>query len=86
LLLSLNANNQILLWDCSQVTTTGTESSNGSGTIKHRFEYTSGKNSLEEDSATCMTWLMTQQNQFVVGYDTGHIVFFDIMSGSLASA
>lgn len=32
-----------------------------------------------------MTWLVTQQNQFVVGYNNGHIVFFDIMSGSLAS-
>ena len=33
-----------------------------------------------------MTWLMTQQNQFVVGYDSGVLAFFDILSKSLSSA
>ena len=33
-----------------------------------------------------MTWLHTQQNQFVVAYDTGVLAFFDIISASLASA
>ena len=33
-----------------------------------------------------MAWLVTQQNQFVVAYDSGHLAFFDIVSGSLASA
>ena len=47
--------------------------------IKHRFLYSSGGQS--EDSATSMAWLATQQNQFVVGYDTGMLAFFDILSG-----
>ena len=87
LLLSLDANNLITLWDCSNVNIDGSEETN-EGAIMRTFSYTpNSSDSLEKsDNATCMTWLVTQQNQFVVGYNNGHIVFFDIMSGELVSA
>ena len=83
LLLSLNANNTIVLWDCADVDrSVNCESeSSSTGTIRHRFLNSVGGSGQEK--ATCMAWLVTQQNQFVVGYDSGAIVFFDILSHSL---
>ena len=80
LLLSLNASNSVVLWDCSSIKTNGGDESNSNGIIRHRFQHSSAGGS--EEKATCMTWLLTVQHQFVVGYDSGLIVFFEVLNNS----
>ena len=57
LLLSLNASNSIVLWDCSDIPQ-GERESISDGKVRHRFQYSSGGD--VEDSATSLAWLETQ--------------------------
>ena len=36
-----------------------------------------------EQQATCAAWLPTDSNLFVVGYDSGHLCFFDYRDANL---
>ena len=66
----------------------GIDGGSGSkGNIKHRFSFSiAASENGAEDSATSLAWLPTQQNQFVVGYDSGTLAFFDIIGNNLSSA
>ena len=57
LLLSLNANNSIILWDCSSIDSSpASDAPNKNGIIRHRFEF----ETAEKDNATSVAWLQTQ--------------------------
>ena len=85
LMLSLSASDTIILWDCANIDQNASESENsGSKAIKRRFKWTSNTNDPANQavSATCLSWLITQQNKFAVGYDSGLIAFWDILDAS----
>ena len=81
LLLSLNANDTIILWNTAEIDQEGGESENiATKALKYRYRFTTGDNEDEVDSATSCAWLYTQQDKFVVGYDSGILAFFDSLS------
>ena len=86
LLLSLSASDTIVLWNCANIDQTKTETGNsGSEAIKRRFKWTGSSNESaqgQSESATCLSWLVTEQNKFGVGYDSGLIAFWDILDNS----
>ena len=78
LLLSINANNTIIVWDCAKINKS--QQSEQGGQIKKRFVLDAVEGKALQ-APTCCAWIPTQQNQFVVGYNHSLIVFFDVNDG-----
>jgi len=35
----------------------------------------------KKPAATCCSWLPTDNNLFAIGYNSGHVAFFDVKTG-----